>query len=257
MSSREEKGKEYTSMPLHHLLFIYPIIILGSICQGSISMGFALIAAPVLLILNPAFVPVPMILGGFVLSLLILIRDRKSINFSGVSIALLGRVIGAITAALIISRVSTTLFSLLFGLMILLAVMLSLAKIAWEPSPTTLFGAGILSGFMATLSSIGAPPMGLLYQHQKGSVIRGSLAGFFAFGTLISLVSLGFVGKFTMHELSLFLQILPAICLGFLLSAHTIRLLEKGYTRVAILSVSGVSGVVVIAKTVISYVSAL
>ena len=243
-------------MSPHHLVIIYPIVMLGAICHGSIGIGFGLIVAPILLILNPAFVPAPMILSGFVLSLFILIRDRKSIDFSGVSIALLGRVTGAITAAIIISRVSTALFSLLFGLVILLAVMMSLARMAWEPKPATLFVAGLLSGLMGTLSSIGGPPMGLLYQHQKGSIIRGSLAGFFALGSVISLVSLGVVGKLTMRELSLFVWILPALCLGLLLSAYTIRLLEKGYTRVAILSASGVSGVLVIVKTIISYISA-
>ena len=243
-------------MPLHHLLIVYPVVILAAMCQGSISMGFAMIAAPVLLVLDPAFVPVPMILSGFVLSLLILIRDRKSIDLSGVSIALLGRAVGAIGAALIIARVSTALFSLLFGLIILLAILMSFAKVAWEPRPATLFGAGLLSGLMGTLSSIGGPPMGLLYQHQKGSVIRGSLAGFFAVGTIISLLSLGFVGALTRRELSLFLWILPAICLGFLLSSHTIQVLEKGYTRVTILSVSGLSAFVVIVKTIITYITA-
>lgn len=240
-------------MVLQYLLIIYPIVVLGAVCQSSISMGFALIAAPILLILNPDFVPVPMILGGFTLSLLILIRDRKSIDLSGVGIALLGRLTGAITAALIISRVSTELFSILFGLFILAAVMMSFVRIRWEPQPPTLFGAGFLSGLMGTLSSIGGPPMGLLYQHQKGSVIRSSLAGFLAIGTMMSLVSLGVVGKLTMTEFSLFLRILPAICLGFLLSTHTIRLLEKGYTRIVILCVSGVAGITVILRTIMTY----
>ena len=244
-------------MPLHQLLIIYPVVMLGAICQGSISMGFAMIAAPVLLILDPAFVPVPIILSGFVLSLLILIRDRKSIDLSGIGFALCGRAAGAILASLIISRLSTALFSLLFGCIILLAIIMSFAKVAWEPRPGTLFSAGLLSGLMGTISSIGGPPMGLLYQHQKGSVIRGSLAGFFALGTIISLLSLGVAGELTMRDLSLFLWILPAICLGFLVSSHTIRILEKGYTRAIILFVSGGSALVAIVKTIIVYVSAL
>jgi uncharacterized protein len=240
-------------MVLQHLLIIYPVVILGAVCQSSISMGFALIAAPILLILNPDFVPVPMIMGGFFLSLLVLLRDRKSIDLSGVGIALVGRLIGTVIAALIISRISTELFSILFGLFILSAVMMSFARVTWEPKPPTLFGAGFLSGLMGTLSSIGGPPMGLLYQHQKGSVIRGSLAGFLAVGSTISLVSLGLVGELTMTEFFLFLWILPGLCLGFLLSTHTIRLLKTGYTRIAILSVSGIAGVIVILKTIIAY----
>lgn len=243
-------------MPLHYFLIIYPITILAAICQGSVGMGLTLVAGPVLLILDPAFVPVPMILSGFVLSVLILIRDRKSIDFSGVGIALLGRMIGNVVAAVIAARISTALLGLLFGFCILVAVLIGLAKKAWEPRPATLVGAGFLSGLMGTLSAIGGPPMALLYQHQKGSVIRGSLAGFFVVGTVLSLASLGIAGKVTWYELSLFAQILPALCLGFLVSGRTIQFLDKGYARVAILSVSGVSGVVVIVKTIISYLSA-
>ena len=241
-------------MDLQHLVIIYPVVILGAICQGSISMGFALIAAPILLMIDTAFVPVPIILSGLSLSLLIMIRERTPLDVSGIGLALFGRLCGAILAAFIVARISTELFSLLFGMVILTAVLMSVVKASWKITPSRLFGAGFLSGLMGTLSSIGGPPIGLLYQHQKGSVIRSALAWFFAVGTIFSLISLGFVGKLRLTDLSLFLWILPPLVLGFLLSSYTIRVLEKGYTRRVILCVSGVSGVLVIVKTLIKYV---
>ena len=95
--------------------------------------------------------------------------------------------------------------------------------------------------------------MGLLYQNQKGSVLRGTLSGFFTVGASVSLIFLWFVGKVTFHEFLLFIRISPALLIGFWLSKFTIRILDKGYTRPLILVISGISGLAVIIKTMIKF----
>ena len=102
---------------------------------------------------------------------------------------------------------------------------------------------------MGTLAGIGGLSIGLLYQHQKGPVVRSTLAGFLGIGAIVSLLSLVLVGKCTVHELRLFLMVSPAVLLGFMLSRFTIHILDKGYTRTAILVVSAVSGIIVIIKS--------
>jgi uncharacterized membrane protein YfcA len=237
-------------MEIFQMLTIYAAIMFGAICKGAIGMGFALIAAPIVLILNPAFVPVPMILSSFLLSLLVISRDRVSIDVSGLRIAILGRVVGAMIAALIISMVSTNLFDIIFGGIILIAVLSSLLDVSWKLSPAKLFGAGLASGIMATFSSVGGPPMALLYQHQKGAVIRGTLSGFSLIGQIISLLALSLAGKFTVHEFSLFTRMIPAVLVGFFLSRYLVRGLDKGYTRGVILTVSALSALTAIIKAV-------
>lgn len=232
------------------LLIVFFIVMLGAIVQGSTSMGFAITAAPILMIINPSFVPVPTLLGGFTLSVYLLIRERKSIIFKGLGYSIFGRILGAIVAAYIIVIISPTYFSLVFGGLILLAVFFSLMKGNWEINQPKLFLAGFMSGIMGTLASIGSPPMGLLYQHQKAQVIRGTLSAFFTLGTIISLVSLSIVGKFSMVEVKLFLWMLPAFTLGFWLSKFVTTFLDKGYTRWAILAISAVSALFVIGKTI-------
>ncbi len=236
------------------LLIVFFIVMLGAIVQGSTSMGFAITAAPVLMIINPGFVPVPTLLSGFMLSVYLMIRERKSIILKGLGYSIFGRILGAIVAAYIIVIISQTYFSLVFGGLILLAVLLSLMRGQWTINQPKLFFAGFLSGIMGTLASIGSPPMGLLYQHQNAKVIRGTLSAYFTLGTLISLLSLSFVGKFTMVEFTLFLWMLPAFTLGFWLSRYVTKYLDKGYTRWAILSISSISALFVIAKTIFSMI---
>ncbi len=95
--------------------------------------------------------------------------------------------------------------------------------------------------------------MALLYQHQKGSVVRGTLCGFSTIGQIISLIALFLVGKFSAYEFSLFIRMIPAALLGFLLSQFPIQVLDKGHTRGAILSVSVLSALTVIVKTFMKF----
>jgi len=237
-------------MELTDIIIVLFIVMLGAIVQGSTSMGFAITVAPVLMLINPDFVPVPTLMSGFTLSVYLMIRERKSIILKGLGFSIFGRIIGAIISAFIIVIISQTYFSLVFGALILFAVVLSFMKGTWEINRPKLFFAGLLSGIMGTLASIGSPPMGLLYQHQNGKVIRGTPSAYFTLGTLISILSLSFVGKLSINEFKLYLWMLPAFTLGFWLSKYVTKYLDKGYTRWAILAISTVSALFVIGRTI-------
>ena len=240
-------------MDILHYLLIYIVVILGSVCQGAISMGFGLIAAPILILINPDFVPAPMIMCGLTLSIFVLIKNKQYSDVSALKFSLIGRFIGTFIAIGIIYHISKEIFSIVFGIIILLAVIITRIKANWNLTPGKLFSAGIISGIMATLTSIGSPPMGLLYQNQKGKIIRGTLSGFFTVGAAVSLISLGFVGKVTLLELKLYLTIFPALVIGFWFSKYTIDFLDKGYIRPLILFISSLSALAVILKSILHY----
>jgi uncharacterized membrane protein YfcA len=232
-----------------HLVVVYVVIFIGALCQASLSMGYALITVPILLMIDPGFVPVSILLSSLGLSLFVMHRDRASVDVSGITVAILGRFVGTGIALLLLVVIARDTFPLIIGGMILFGVTLSLLKPVWNPTSPTQFGAGVLSGIMGTLAGMGGLSMALLYQHQKGAVIRGTLAGFLVIGTSVSFVSLLLVGKCTWEEFRLFLMIVPAIALGFVLSRFTIHVLDKGYVRTAILMVSAASGVIVIVRS--------
>ena len=62
------------------------------------------------------------------------------------------------------------------------------------------------------------------------------------------LVALFLVGRFGETELRLALVLLPGTLLGFAASRHLARVLDRGYTRPAVLIVSAVAAVSVIAR---------
>jgi hypothetical protein len=222
----------------------------GSTLQGSIGFGLGLIGVPLLVMLNPVFVPGPVLLSALVLTLLIAHRERHDIRPKEITWAVSGRISGAVIGSFLLSVFPEKNVSILFGSMILLAVIISISGLKLRLKPINLFGAGTASGIMGTTAAIGGAPMALIYQHQKGPKLRGSLSTIFIFGTIISLTSLFIINRFGLREVFSALPLLPGILLGFILSKPWTRILDKGLIRPAVLVASAFSAVVVIIKNI-------
>ena len=161
-------------------------VFVGSVLQGAVGFGLALVAAPVLYMVDPRLVPGPMIFAALALILLTGWRDRKSIDFRGFGWGLLGRLPGTALGAAILAVLSPERLAVPLGALVLLAVGISASGVHLTPSPRTLFGAGFLSGFMGTTSSIGGPPLAMVYQHAPGRQMRGTFSSYFLVGTLMA-----------------------------------------------------------------------
>jgi len=220
----------------------------GAGVQASVGYGMALVASPVLVLINPNLIPGPMLISAFTLSILVLIRERGVINFQGLQWAIAGRVLGGLIAAWLITVVTQDVFVLIFGFLVIIAVVISAIGFTVPLNKRNLTIAGTLAGIMGTIASLGGPPIAMVYQHEAGARIRTSLSGFFIAGTLISMVVLGAVGKFGAEEFRYGLFLLPGTLVGFVLSKSLLRWLDGKYTRTAILLVATVSALVVIIR---------
>lgn len=224
------------------------VVAVGAVVQGSVGIGLAILAAPVLALIEPRFVPGPLLLCGFVLTLLMTYRERESVDFAGLQWALLGRLAGTIAAAVFLSAVSRDVLDVAFGTLVLLGVALSTGGVHLRPTPPNAMVAGTLSGFMGTISSIGGPPMALIYQAECGVRVRGTLSGFFLIGTAGSMVALWLIGRFGGEEIVATVGLLPGIVAGFALSTKTARLLDRRGIRPLLLLLSAVAGVAVLVR---------
>ena len=169
----------------------------------------------------------------------------------GLSWALAGRVAGVVAGASTLTLLSSDAVAIVFGVLVLSAVGLSMSGLHLAPARSTLVGAGALSGFMGTLSSIGGPPMALLYQHADGPRIRGTLSVFFVAGTALSLLALSAIGRLGGVEVAMAAWLVPGVLLGFAVSSLTRRVLDRGYTRVAVLLVAAIAGVTVVLRQIL------
>lgn len=224
------------------------ILLIGTIIQGSIGFGLALFGAPLVYWLNQEFVPGPMLVVGMSLPLLILIREWRAMDINGVRWTIPGQLTGAVIAGGGLAVVEESYLSLIFGVLVLLAVALSAIAGAPRITPGRLLSAGALSGFMATATSIGGPPLAIAYQSVSGSRLRASLSAVFVVGAFGSLTALAVIGRFGVEELLIGLSLLPPIFVGFWISTYTATLFDRKWLRGAVLGVSALAGLVAIVQ---------
>jgi uncharacterized membrane protein YfcA len=231
-------------------LAVFALVAIGSCIQSSVGFGLGLIAAPFLFLIYPPLVPGPLMASSIALTLLIALRERDAIDFHGLGFAVIGRVVGTLAAALVWTVLPSENFDFLFVALVLLGVALSLSSLRIEPKPATATAAGALSGFMGTLSSIGGPPMALLYQRERGPRIRGTLSGHFVIGAIISLVALAAVGKYGRAEIILSIELLPAILAGYLASSWVRESVDRIGARPFVLGLSVLAAVGILYRAI-------
>lgn len=240
-------------------------VLVGAVVQGSIGFGLGVVAAPVLALVDPRLVPGTLLLVIVALPALTVAREARDVDWHGVRWALVGRVPGTAVGAYAVVVLSERALSLVVALVVLGAVALSLG--GWRPGspsgvgapsepgaraapasprpgaaagpgPRSMLAGGLVSGVTGTATSVGGPPMAILYQHSSGARIRSTLAVFFLIGSLVSVAALVLVGEIGTPELLAAAVLLPFMAVGFLVSGPLRRPLDRGFTRPAVLALS-------------------
>lgn len=226
------------------------LIFLGSYVQTAIGFGLAIVAAPLLIIWSPEYVPAPICLVALFISLMNAVKHRSSVEIGGLKMALIGRIPGSIAGGVMLFFVSTEALTLWIGILVLFAVIVSVLPFRIEPTPTRMTFAGFFSGLFGTSSAIGGPPMALLLQHQEANQLRGNLSAFFVVSSIISLIVQIPAGFFTWNHLLITIPLLPAAALGYWLAIKTTQSLPKEKIRVGALTLCFVSGFTAIVEGV-------
>lgn len=236
-------------MPLTAHLVAGLVVTIGATLQGSVGFGLGLFSVPLLVLIDPRFVPAPLLFASIALTVLLTHRERGSVLFADLKWAVGGRLFGIAAATAALELVPERQIGILFGVLVLAAVGLSASGWRLRVTPRSLFGAGVMSGFMGTAVSIGGPPVALLYQHETGPRIRGTLSAYFLIGVSLSLVGLHLIGRFGRSEILIALTLIPGIIIGFVLSRRFVHVLDRGYVRRAVLVVSGASALTILLRS--------
>ena len=236
-------------MELGTFFLVLLITAVGGTLQGSVGFGLGFVAVPLLAFIDQRFLPGPLLLAAFFLTVLLAYREHQAIQLKGLKWAIGGRLLGSSLGAQLLILVPQSHLSIVFASMVIIGVVLSLSGLKLKLSNKNLFSGGTLSGLMSTSSAIGGPPMALLYQHLEGPSLRGTLSGIFMIGAVISITLLVIINRFGLMELKLTLFLLPGIFIGFFLSRITARQLDKGFLRQTILIFSFLSGSILLIET--------
>lgn len=220
------------------------VLALGAFVQRATGFGLAVVGAPLLLLLEPRLVPVVLVLFGFTVSLLTLRHYHHEVRLGEIGAALVGRLPGnGLGAWLLLAAPMAVLEKLIAG-SVLFTVVVTLFRLRLPVNRGTLFGAGVLSGLFGTVAAIGGPPMVLLLHGFSPDRLRGTLSAFFVVTSLMTLATLGLVGRVDVWHLGMAVSFVPAVLFGTWLAnrvAHRVdrRLLQGASLALCTLAALG------------------
>lgn len=216
--------------------------------QGASGMGFALIMAPVIGLLHPQLLPVGVLVLMVPLNAHTAWRERSAIDWRGTAWILAGRFPGTFLGLWLLAILTQGQLDLAVGVVTVLAVAAAAVAPRFDPTRPAAVGAGLFTGLTETATSIGGPPLALLYQHAPAPVLRATLAVCFLIGQLISLGFLGIMGRVGGSTLTLSLGLCLPVILGAALSRHAHHRISDRRLRRFVLVFAAVSGAVLILR---------
>lgn len=130
---------------------------IAAFVQGGSGLGFALVVAPVVSILDPSLLPVFVLASMIPLNLYVTWRERGSLDLRGarwIAVARLAATPGGLALLWLIPDRSIGLF---VGVSTVLAALVSLAAPAFAPGRVAYVGAGLVTGLTETATGVGGP----------------------------------------------------------------------------------------------------
>jgi len=221
---------------------------LGSTFQAALGIGLALFVVPILALVDPGFIPGPMLLAGTVLTAMTAYQERDAIDRKGLVISVLGLAAGTVLGAMALRLATGANVQRVFGAVVLISVLASALGFRVTATPRNLILAGGASGIMGTMVGIHGPPISLVLQGAEPKVVRAMLGAFFTIAYLGSVGTLALFGLFGAAEIGRAAVLLPGVGVGLAMAPLTRRFINRDRLRAAILGVAAVSGILLVCK---------
>ncbi|MDK8462118.1 sulfite exporter TauE/SafE family protein [Marinobacter sp. SS13-12] len=241
-----------TDLSLLQIFLANLALLAGSCLQGVAGYGIGTLAAPLLFLISPVLVPAPLVLNAVVLTIFMVLRNRGALQIREVRFAIGGGVAGMFLAGVTLMLISPKGFELVFGILILMGVLLSVAGLRPALNARNSVLAGAASTYMGTITAVGGPPIALIYQNQKGPLVRANMSAFFLVASFFSIAALLASGYLGQRELQLFAVTFPGVLTGFWLSGKLVNRMPFDGLKPVILGIAAVAGVAALVRGLMS-----
>jgi uncharacterized membrane protein YfcA len=224
-------------------------LLLGAAVQSLVGLGLGLVAAPVITMVEPELMPEVMLWLACTYPVVTLAAEREDIHWAGLGWSLPTRLIGTALGVAAVATFSTRVLGLAVAVMVLLAVLVTWLALSPPITRGSLMTAGLVSGFSGTATSIGGPPMAILYQEQPPRQIRTTLAVYFMVGAGLSLAGLALAGQLELRQALLAACLAPVLPFGAALGSALRPRLPERHVRGAVLLVCAGSATVLLVRS--------
>jgi uncharacterized membrane protein YfcA len=233
------------------LLVVNVIVGVAGFVQTTTGIGFAMVAVPMLVLIDLSYAPGTALFAMLFLSVAMVAGSWQNVDRQGFSTLFPGLLVGTLVGSQLLGLLSATAFGLVFGFIVLASLALGQMGFAPERTPAANATGGFVSGMMGTVSGIHGPPLAVLYQRAEMATARATMAFVFVFASISSLVSLHLNGFFGREEALAGLALVPGIAVGFAVAISGRRFISDGLARKAMLAIAAISAVILIVRSVL------
>jgi uncharacterized protein len=226
-------------------------LVVGAAIQGTVGLGLGLVAAPVAGLVAPQLVPELLLWLAMVMAATTLVSEHHGVHWSGLVWALPARILGTVAGVGVVAVLSAREIGIAVGVMVLVSVLLTVHTVELPINRLTLPLAGFTSGVTGTATSIGGPPLAVLYQHRPAATVRPTLAAYFVIGAAMSLVGLALAGELDPAVFWLAVLLSPTLVVGFALAVPLRTRLPAGVVRSAILGLCAASALALLVRSLL------
>ncbi|MBU2862615.1 sulfite exporter TauE/SafE family protein [Reinekea forsetii] len=224
---------------LHWVVAAFALFV-GCAIQTAIGFGMAVIAAPIIVIFKPEWVPTTLTMVALVLSIQNTWNQRSGLAVRLIVPAMISRLPGTVLGAWILLIIPVQMLQTLVSVMVFVAIFVTLFAKPFAATRANLSVAGFVSGIAGTTTSIGGPPMALVMQHGDSHTTRANLSLYFTFSCITSLISYQVVGILDRGLWLAGMSFIPVAYLGFFVGKQLRHWVDDRF-RVILLSLCSLS----------------
>tara|TARA_Y100000768_G_scaffold122367_2_gene90489 strand:- start:1840 stop:2589 length:750 start_codon:yes stop_codon:yes gene_type:complete len=231
------------------VLIAFVIVYIASSAQSLFGMGWGMIAAPFLALLDPSLIPSTIVFLGFFAALFPGIRYFKDIHWETFRPSISGRIFGSILAGWIAAYVvASGKIEIIVGIVLLISILISALTVKRiAQNSYNHFFAGTASGILGTIVGVGGAPMGIIYQNENPSIVRANNNLFFTIGSLVSFIVLISAGVIEDYHIVYGFLMLPPLFFASYTSKFLLTYASK-ILKTYILSICSFSSLLLIAR---------
>ncbi|MBU92424.1 MAG: hypothetical protein CML88_02710 [Rhodobiaceae bacterium] len=231
------------------VLIAFVIVYIASSAQSLFGMGWGMIAAPFLALLDPSLIPSTIVFLGFFAALFPGIRYFKDIHWETFRPSISGRIFGSILAGWIAAYVvASGKIEIIVGIVLLISILISALTVKRiAQNSYNHFFAGTASGILGTIVGVGGAPMGIIYQNENPSIVRANNNLFFTIGSLVSFIVLISAGVIEDYHIIYGFLMLPPLFFASYTSKFLLTYASK-ILKTYILSICSFSSLLLIAR---------
>jgi hypothetical protein len=200
------------------ILALYAVFFAAFI-RGLTGFGFALILAPLLLLfLSPISVVIVNLFLGLLSNILVIFRSLKQVNLRVIFPLVASSLVGIPIGIWIISTTDPSTIKIIMGAVIVsFTIPIAIGfHLSFSSERLACSFAGFLSGILASSTSLAGPPV-VLFMHGQNwpkEMIHSSLAVYFTFVSICSLLALSMSAKIDVETIVTAASLTPGMVVG-------------------------------------------